>query len=146
MASPLKGKVIPLNQVKDGAFASEILGKGCAIVPSEGILCSPVDGKVATLFPTLHAVGIVSNDGAEILMHIGLDTVQLEGKGFKAFVAQGDTVKKGQKLIEFDIDQIKAAGYSVETPVVVTNSAQYLDILVQNVDEVERQDHLLSIV
>lgn len=79
-------------------------------------------------------------------MHIGLDTVQLEGKGFKAFVAQGDTVKKGQKLIEFDIDQIKAAGYSVETPVVVTNSAQYLDILVQNVDEVERQDHLLSIV
>lgn len=79
-------------------------------------------------------------------MHIGLDTVQLEGKGFKAFVAQGDTVKKGQKLIEFDIDQIKAAGYSVETPVVVTNSAQYLDILVQNVDKVERQDHLLSIV
>ena len=146
VASPLKGKVIPLNQVKDGAFASEILGKGCAIVPSEGILCSPVDGKVATLFPTLHAVGIVSNDGAEILMHIGLDTVQLEGKGFKAFVAQGDTVKKGQKLIEFDIDQIKAAGYSVETPVVVTNSAQYLDILVQNVDKVERQDHLLSIV
>lgn len=145
VASPLKGEVMPLSEVKDAAFASEILGKGCAIVPSEGILCSPVDGKVATLFPTLHVIGIVPNDGAEILMHIGLDTVQLEGKGFKAFVDQGDEVKKGQKLVEFDIDLIKAAGYCVETPVVVTNSASYLDILVQNVDKVERGDNLLSI-
>ncbi len=145
ITSPLKGKLIPLSEVQDAAFASEVLGKGCAIVPEEGILTSPVDGTVATLFPTLHAVGIVSNDGVEILIHIGFDTVQLEGKGFEAFVKQGDEVKKGQKLLAFDIERMKEAGYSIETPVIITNTSSYLDILIQNVDHVEHGDDLLSI-
>lgn len=145
IASPLKGKVIPLSEVKDAAFSSGVLGQGCAILPEDNVLLAPVDGTVATLFPTLHAIGIVSKDGAEILMHIGLDTVQLEGKCFKAYVKQGDKVKKGDKLVEFDIDAIKAAGYSIETPVVITNTDNYLDILVQNVDHVDHLDDLLSI-
>lgn len=145
VSSPLKGKVIPLSEVKDAAFSSGVLGKGCAILPEDNVLQAPVDGTIATLFPTLHAIGIVSDDGVEVLMHIGLDTVQLEGKGFKAYVKQGDRVKKGDKLVEFDIDMIKEAGYSVETPVIITNADNYLDVLVQNVNNVDHLDDLLNI-
>lgn len=145
VASPIKGKVIPLSEVEDAAFSSEVLGKGCAIVPEEGVVTSPVDGTVATLFPTLHAIGILSDEGTEILIHIGLDTVQLEGKGFKAFVETGAKITKGQKLLEFDIDAIKKAGYHVETPVIITNTASYLDVLTQNVEYVECGDDLITI-
>lgn len=144
--SPLKGSIIPLSQVQDGAFAAEILGKGAAVVPQEGIVTSPVNGTVSTLFPTLHAIGIMSDEGAELLIHIGLNTVQMNGKGFKAFVQQGDKITVGQKLIEFDMDLLQKEGYCLETPVVVTNTADYLDVLAENPKDVLCGESLLHIV
>lgn len=144
--SPLKGSIIPLSQVQDGAFAAEILGKGAAVVPQEGIVTSPVNGTVSTLFPTLHAIGIMSNEGVELLIHIGLNTVQMNGKGFKAFVQQGDKITVGQKLIEFDMDLLQKEGYCLETPVVVTNTADYLDVLAENPKDVLCGEPLLHIV
>ena len=146
LVSPLSGTLIPLEQIEDGAFSSGALGKGVAIEPSEGVVYAPADGEVMTLFPTLHAIGIVTNDGVEVLIHIGLDTVQLAGKGFKAFVKQGEQVVKGQKLIEFNIEEIKEAGFVLQTPVVITNSSNYLDVLCENKKEVLNGEALLSIV
>ncbi len=143
--SPIKGEVIALSEVEDEAFAMEILGKGAGIIPSEGKVVSPVDGTVTTLFPTLHAIGITSNDGAEILIHVGLNTVQLNGEDFTAFVEQGDKVSKGQTLLEFDIEHIQQAGYPVTTPVVVTNTASYLDVVKEEVDATERGDLLIKV-
>lgn len=144
--SPLKGKVMELSQIKDAAFASGVLGKGVAIVPSEGKVVSPVDGTVTTIFPTLHAIGITSDEGVEILIHIGLDTVQLEGKGFKGMVKDGDKITKGQTLIEFDIDYITKEGYCLETPVLVTNADNYLDVISENKDNVNYGESIISIV
>jgi beta-glucoside PTS system EIICBA component len=125
VASPLTGEVIVLSEIKDAAFASGALGQGIAIEPSEGKLFSPVSGTVSALFPTKHAIGITTDEGAEILIHIGMDTVQLEGKHFAAHTEQGARVEKGQLLIEFNIAGIKEAGFPVTTPVVVTNHTQY---------------------
>jgi PTS system beta-glucosides-specific IIC component len=123
--SPLNGQVIPLSNVKDPVFADGILGKGAAIVPSEGRLVSPVNGTILNVFPTLHAVGIQSDDGLEILIHLGFDTVELEGRYFKSNISEGDKVSVGDLLIEFQIEEIKNAGYDITTPIVVTNSDQY---------------------
>ncbi|MEW4353290.1 PTS system trehalose-specific EIIBC component [Streptococcus pneumoniae] len=125
IASPLAGEVLPLSQATDPVFAQGVMGQGVVIVPSEGELIAPVDGVVSVLFPTKHAVGIVSTDGVEMLMHIGMDTVNLEGKGFNAHVKQGDTVKAGQALISFDMNVIREAGYVTETPVIITNQDQF---------------------
>ena len=125
---PVKGKVVPLSEVKDPAFSEGVLGKGIAIIPEEGMVTSPVDGTVVALLPTSHAIGIRADNGAEVLIHVGMDTVELDGKYFQAFVQNGDKVVKGQDLIAFDIDKIKAAGYSTITPVVITNSADYENI------------------
>ncbi|OUQ56796.1 PTS beta-glucoside transporter subunit IIABC [Tyzzerella sp. An114] len=144
--SPLKGKVMELSQIKDAAFASGVLGKGVAIVPSEGKVVSSVDGTVTTIFPTLHAIGITSDEGVEILIHIGLDTVQLEGKGFKGMVKDGDKITKGQTLIEFDIDYITKEGYCLETPVLVTNADNYLDVISENKDNVNYGESIISII
>lgn len=146
IVSPLKGKIIPLSQVQDDAFASEILGKGAAIVPQEGIVKAPVNGTVSTLFPTLHAIGILAENGAELLIHIGLNTVQMNGRGFKAFVQQGDKITVGQKLIEFDMDLLHKEGYCLETPIVVTNTPNYLDVLAQQSKDVTWGEKLLYIV
>ncbi|MEG0362050.1 MAG: beta-glucoside-specific PTS transporter subunit IIABC [Longicatena sp.] len=144
--SPLTGRVVALKDVQDNAFASEVLGKGVAIIPTEGVLVAPVDGVVSVLFPTLHAVGFTSDDGVEVLVHVGLDTVQLNGEGFMAFVKQGDHVSKGQKILEFDIEAICKAGYVIETPVVISNSSTYLDVLSERVDNVNCGETLLNIV
>ena len=125
---PIEGKIIPLNQVEDDAFSQEVLGKGIAIIPSEGKVYAPFDGTVITLFPTKHAIGIVSDNGCEVLIHIGMNTVQLNGKYFTSHVQQGDKVKKGQLLVEFDIDHILQEGYNLETPVIVTNTKDYSNI------------------
>ena len=125
IASPLSGQVKELSQATDPVFAQGVMGQGVLIEPSQGDLLAPVDGVVSVLFPTKHAVGIVSDQGVEMLMHIGMDTVNLEGKGFTAHVNQGDRVKVGDKLISFDIDLIKDAGYVTETPVIITNQDQY---------------------
>ncbi|MCM0722533.1 PTS system trehalose-specific EIIBC component [Streptococcus iniae] len=125
LTSPLTGSVKALSEASDQVFAQGIMGQGLLIQPTDGKLVSPVDGQVTVLFPTKHAVGLVSTEGLELLMHIGMDTVNLEGKGFTSHVQQGDMVKVGDPLISFDIDLIKAAGYKTETPVVVTNQDAY---------------------
>ena len=128
LVSPLNGDVKPLSEIKDEVFSSGAMGQGIAIEPSEGVLHAPADGKIALVFPTGHAVGINTTDGAEVLMHIGMDTVNLQGKGFKTLVQKGQEVKAGDPLVEFNIKEIKAAGYEVATPVVVTNSKKYESI------------------
>lgn len=125
ITSPLAGEVKELSQATDPVFAQGLMGRGVVIVPSQGELVSPVNGRVTVFFPTKHAIGILSDEGVEILMHIGMDTVNLEGKGFEGYVSQGDKVKVGDKLISFDIDMIKKAGYVTETPVIITNSDSY---------------------
>ena len=146
IVSPLKGSVVPLSDIQDEAFSSGAMGKGLAIDPADGELVSPVDGVVTMLFPTSHAIGITSNEGTEILIHIGMDTVQLDGEGFTPHVMQGDKVTKGQLLIEFDIAKIQAAGYSVITPVVITNSKNYLDVITTEKTAVESKEQLMTIV
>lgn len=125
VVSPLAGQVKPLSQATDPVFSSGVMGQGLVIEPSQGELVSPVNGTVTVLFPTKHAVGIVSEEGVEMLMHIGMDTVSLDGKGFEAHVAQGDKVMVGQKLISFDMEVIKGAGLITETPVIITNQDDF---------------------
>ena len=127
--APIKGEIVALKDVKDEVFSSGAMGKGIAIEPSEGKVYAPTDGVITTFFPTKHAIGLTTNNGAEILIHVGMDTVSMNGEGFTAKKEQGDTVKKGDLLLEFDIDKIKAAGHPVTTPVIVTNSNDYVDIV-----------------
>ncbi|WP_051629506.1 PTS sugar transporter subunit IIA [Lacrimispora aerotolerans] len=121
--SPLKGTVIPLAEVSDPVFAEEVMGPGVGIEPEEGKLYAPVDGEIISVFPTGHAIGMKTADGMEVLLHIGIDTVQLEGDGFQAFVKQGDHVKAGELLVEFDCAKIKEKGYQTTTMVLVPNAA-----------------------
>ena len=125
LVSPLAGQVKPLSQATDPVFSSGVMGQGVVIEPSQGELVSPVNGTVTVLFPTKHAVGIVSEEGVELLMHIGMDTVSLDGKGFEAHVAQGDKVVVGQQLISFDTNVIKEAGLITQTPVIMTNQDDF---------------------
>lgn len=145
ITSPLAGEVKELSQATDPVFAQGLMGRGVVIVPSQGELVSPVNGRVTVFFPTKHAIGILSDEGVEILMHIGMDTVNLEGKGFEGYVSQGDKVKVGDKLISFDIDMIKKAGYVTETPVIITNSDKYqVEVLEQLPRVVERGNQLMN--
>lgn len=125
---PAKGKVIPLSEVKDAAFAGEILGKGAAVIPEDGKIYSPCDGTIQMVYPTGHAVGLLSKEGAEVLIHVGMDTVTLEGKGFKVCAKDGQSVKCGDLLIEADLDVIRAAGLDTVTPVVITNTDNYAEV------------------
>ena len=145
ITSPLAGEVKELSQATDPVFAQGLMGRGVVIVPSQGELVSPVNGRVTVFFPTKHAIGILSDEGVEILMHIGMDTVNLEGKGFEGYVSQGDKVKVGDKLISFDIDMIKKAGYVTETPVIITNSDSYqVEELEQLPRAIERGSQLMN--
>nr|WP_170243649.1 PTS glucose transporter subunit IIA [Halolactibacillus alkaliphilus] len=121
----MKGQFVKLEDIDDQAFNSGALGLGIAIEPTEGLVVAPVSGSVTSLFPTHHAIGITSDEGAEILIHVGMDTVRLEGKHFTTHIKQGDRIERGQKLLSFDIEKIKAAGYPLTTPVVVTNASNY---------------------
>lgn len=123
--APIEGKVVALSEVKDEAFASGALGEGCAIIPEKGEVVAPFDGTVEAVFPTGHAIGLKRTDGLELMIHIGMDTVELGGKHFEVLVKQNDTIKKGDTLIRFDIYGIKKAGYDVTTPILVTNAADY---------------------
>lgn len=146
IVSPLKGSVVPLSDVQDEAFSSGAMGKGLAIDPADGELVSPVDGVVTMLFPTSHAIGITSNEGTEILIHIGMDTVQMDGEGFTPHIIQGDKVTKGQLLIEFDIEKITSKGYSVITPIVITNSQNYLDVITTEKASISSNEQLMTVV
>lgn len=146
LKSPLSGKVLPLSDVPDKVFSSGAMGKGLAIDPEKGELIAPADGEITTIFPTGHAVGLTTKDGIEILMHIGMDTVELEGQGFETFVKQGDQVKAGDLLVRFNIEAIKAAGYSVITPIVITNTEHFADVLELNQEELIASEDFLAIV
>jgi len=146
LTSPLIGEVKSLDEVPDEAFSSGVLGKGLAILPSEGRVTAPADGTITTVFPTGHALGLITDKGTEILIHIGIDTVKLNGQYFQAKVKQGDTVKCGQVLVEFDLEKIKAAGYSVMTPVVITNFQQYLDIILTEKGNIDYKENLITVI
>lgn len=126
--APVEGEAIPVTEVPDPTFAEEMLGKGAAIHPAKGRVVAPADGQVVVMFPTGHAVSIRTSEGAEILIHVGLDTVNLEGKYFTTHVKEGDTVKAGDLLVEFDKEAIEAAGYKMITPVVICNSDEYAEV------------------
>ena len=145
VVSPLAGQVKPLSQATDPVFSSGVMGQGVVIEPSQGELVSPVNGTVTVLFPTKHAVGIVSEEGVEMLMHIGMDTVSLDGKGFVAHVEQGDKVVVGQQLISFDMDVIKKAGLVTETPVIITNQDDFQADVEGNLPrDINRGDDLMT--
>ncbi len=145
LVSPLAGELLPLSEVKDEVFSSGAMGEGVAVEPSEGVLHAPADGKVVMTFPTGHAIGMKTSDGAEILMHIGMDTVNLQGHGFETLVAKGDEVKAGDELVKFDIDAIHAKGYVVTTPIVVTNSKDYEKITVVSQGKVKVGQEILDL-
>ncbi|PQF23045.1 beta-glucoside-specific PTS transporter subunit IIABC [Enterococcus mundtii] len=142
--TPIQGGIASLSEAKDQAFAKGALGRGILIYPEKGEVVAPFDGTVMTLFPSKHAIGLVSESGLELLIHVGLDTVQLEGKHFESFVKQGDKVKQGDVLLRFDINAIESEGYSVETPVIITNSADYLDIVENQSKIVTNGDELIT--
>ncbi len=123
--APVEGKVVPLSEVNDPAFSQEILGKGVAIVPEKGRIVAPFDGVVSVMFQTKHAVSVTSEKGVEVIIHVGLDTVHLKGDHFTSFKNQGDHVKQGELLLEFDRKAIKEAGYELITPVIVCNTSCY---------------------
>lgn len=125
VTSPLTGKKVALEDVPDPVFSQKMMGEGVAVDPEDGLVVSPVEGKVVQVFPTKHAVGLETKSGAEVLIHIGLETVAMEGEGFEAFVAQGDKVSVGDKLISFDLDLIKEKAKSTVTPIIITNSDSY---------------------
>ena len=142
----MSGKAVALSEVSDPTFGEETLGKGAAIIPSDGRVVSPVNGTVETVFDTLHAIGLKSEEGVELLIHIGLDTVKLGGKHFKAHVKSGDKVTAGTLLVEADLEKIKSEGYDVITPVIVSNSFDYGDVLAVTGKDVKAGDDLLKVV
>lgn len=143
--APIEGEIIPLKEVKDEAFSSELLGKGVCILPANGDVYAPVTGTVTNLFPTLHAVGITTDDYVEVLIHIGMDTVNLKGEGFQAFVQQGDYVTKGQKLITFDYQKFEELNINLQTPVVITNSQDFKNIQIAGYDHKSVNDVMIKI-
>lgn len=128
ICSPLKGDVIDVTKTNDPLFKSEGLGKGVGIIVEENTLVSPVNGEIKTFFPTKHAIGITSDDGVDILIHVGIDTVELNGKYFNALKEQGDKVKKGDKLLEVDFESIKNEGYDTTVLFVITNTQEYSSV------------------
>ncbi|RDI43084.1 PTS sugar transporter subunit IIA [Falsibacillus pallidus] len=132
--APMSGKILPLEEVPDPVFSQRMMGDGFAIEPSEGVAVAPFDGTVIQLFPTKHAIGLKAENGAEVLIHIGLETVSMNGEGFEAMVSEGDKVKKGDSLVTFDIQLINEKASSVISPIIVTNGD---DIEVLNMREVD---------
>ena len=145
LVSPINGKVIKLADVKDEAFSTGMLGQGVAIMPSEGKVFAPVDAVVMTIFPTGHAIALKTKSNVEIIIHVGMDTVALNGQFFTAHVKDGDKVKQGQLLIEFDMDGISGAGYSLETPFVISNSDDFAEINTADAEVAAVGDVLITV-
>ncbi len=146
IGSPIEGEVISIKEVNDPTFAEEMLGKGIAIIPSKGRVVAPVDGEITILFDTKHAVSITSEQGVEMLIHVGLDTVKLKGEPFTAYVKAGDKVKAGDLLVEFDIEKIKEAGYEIATPVVICNTGEFSEVKENKTDKVIELEHVIEII
>ncbi len=143
--APVSGKAIPMSEVADPTFSQEILGKGVAIVPASGTIVAPAAGTVAVMFETGHAVSLKTDSGAELIVHIGLDTVNLKGQYFRACVAQGDAVKAGDTLVEVDLEQVKAAGYDVTTPVIICNTPSFPNMVCHSGMEVKALDPIIEL-
>lgn len=144
--SPVKGEVIALDKVPDEVFSKSILGKGLAVIPSEGKVTAPCDCRVETIIETKHAIGLRDTSGVEILVHVGIDTVELRGKHFITHVAEGQEVKRGQVLLTFDMEAIRKAGYSLITPIVISNTEEYLDVIAKDISRVNYGEEILTIV
>lgn len=145
IGAPVAGKCVPLSEVNDPVFSQEILGPGVAILPGEGKIVAPCDGTIDTMFETGHAVSLTSAFGAEILIHVGLDTVNLKGAHYTVHAKNGDAVKKGQLLIEFDRDAIAADGYDTITPVIVCNGADFASLKTFPADSVSAGDRIITV-
>lgn len=143
--SPIEGEVIELAQVRDKTFSTGVLGQGCAIIPKEGKVIAPFDGTVETIFDTKHAIGIKSSDGVEVLIHVGINTVELGGEYFQGFVQEGDSIRKGQLLLTFQAEKIREAGYDITTPLIVTNSEDYKEISAAGMGAVRQGERVLVI-
>lgn len=143
--APIVGEAVALDQIQDEVFSSGAMGKGIAIIPSEGRVYAPCDGRISTFFPTGHAIGIENADGADILIHVGMDTVKLDGKGFLPKAKEGDTVTKGQLLLEFDIEYIKSQGYSVATPVIITNTDDFKEVTPVTEGNITKDTEIITI-
>ena len=142
--APIQGEVFELSAVKDEVFSSEMMGKGVAILPEQGRVVSPIKGTVSMVFETKHAIGLVSEDGVEVLIHVGMDTVQLKGEHFTSHVKQGDSINVGDLLVEFDKEAIADKGYELLTPIVITNSGQYADVFGNVSQSVKETDDLIT--
>lgn len=145
ITAPVSGTAVPLSEVADPTFAQGILGRGVAVIPSEGRIVAPADGTIDLMFETGHAVSMTTADGAEVLIHVGLDTVQLHGKHYQVRCQNGDKVVRGQTLIEFDPEAIRAEGYDIITPVIVCNAEAFSSIHVEKNGEVAAGDVLLTL-
>lgn len=145
LVSPADGKLVSIKEVSDPTFSEEILGKGVAIIPSEGKFCAPADGTVTTVFPTGHAAAITTQEGVEVLIHIGLDTVKLDGKHFTICTEEGKKVSAGDLLIEADLDKIREEGYDIITPVIICNSDDFEQISPEPSAEVKRGDFIVTL-
>lgn len=139
IGAPVSGKLVSIKEVGDPTFSEEILGKGAAVIPSDGKVYAPADGVISTIFPTGHAAAVTTDSGAEILIHVGLDTVKLDGKHFTIHAVEGQPVKKGDLLLEADLEKIKEEGYDIITPVVVCNSDEFSEIKMTEPGEVSRE-------
>ncbi|HEL1678771.1 TPA: PTS glucose transporter subunit IIA [Streptococcus suis] len=145
--SPLSGQILPLEKVNDATFSKKMLGEGVAIIPKDGKVYAPFDGAITSLFPTKHAIGLTSDEGVELLIHFGLETVELKGRVFVSHVSDGEKVEKGQLMLEVDVEMLVAEGYDIVTPVVVTNTQEYLDVLLLSTkEEVNYADDLLAVL
>ena len=142
LGAPVKGKSVPLKEVSDPTFAEEMLGKGMAVIPADGRIYAPADGKIGMLFDTLHAISMTTDFGAEVLIHVGIDTVKMNG----AHVSAGDRVKKGDLLLAVDLDKVKAAGYDTITPMLVCNTTDYASVEGITGDEISPGDDAVIII
>ena len=145
LSSHMEGSAIPMSEVKDATFASEVLGKGIAVIPKKGEVTAPCDAVVETVFATRHAIGLKADHGVEILIHVGINTVELGGKFYTSYVKEGDRVKTGQVMLTFDMEKIKEAGYDLTTPMIITNSDDYREIKILKTGNVTKQDTVLEI-
>lgn len=143
---PVVGKVIPLKAIADGVFSEGILGMGAGIEPEEGVVYAPFDGKIIQIADTKHALGVESKNGIELLIHVGMDTVEMKGEGFDVLVKEGDRVVCGQKLMSFSMDAIKEAGYRATTAVIVTNSDQFESVLVLEEGNKQKEEVMIQVV
>lgn len=135
--TPFNGKIVDITEVKDQAFSNKLIGDGFAVIPENNIAVAPCDGKITTIFPTNHALGITTKDGLEVLLHIGIDTVELKGEGFKRLIEVGSKVKKGQEVIEIDLEYLKRSGVDSTTSVVITNMDK-VESLEKHLDNAEK--------